>query len=254
MLLSLPFLWSGQLAGIFQIPLSIPLLKAAWWISTDGHVGFTALKAISKLREPAEAIGCAIAWTEKYPRVELSAYAGLLAAGAGLGDIARNMLVACGQFPVDRLGLTEMLEFTIAKQFEPFGAAGDCARRLEARRDLSASVSAMIHTELLWDAMLCGRLDEAGRRAEFMLSVGEAPPAHVALSALARHHGNETAALRHMDQARLAPAELCYYRFLSACGTGADAEAREMLDELGDYNVSLADYASAQVAAIRGEQ
>ena len=252
MLLSLPFLWGGQLTGVFQMPISIPLLKAAWWISADGRVGFTALKAIARHSGAPEAIGCATAWMGKQPRVELAAYAGLLAAGAGLGDIARDMLGRCGQFAADVLGLTELLEFTIAKRFEPLGSAADCARRLEDRNDLSAAVSGMIHTELLWDAVLAGRLDEARRRAEFMLSVGEAPAAHVVLSALARYHGNEIGASRHMDQAKLPPAEMYYYRFLAACGTGADEEARELLAELGDRDVSLAEYATAQVNAARG--
>jgi len=254
MLLSLPFLWSGQLAGIFQIPISIPLLKAAWWISADGEVGFAALKAIKRLVGPPEAIGCAMAWMEKYPRVELAAYAGLLAAGAGLRDIARDMLGRCKQFTTDRLGLTELLEFTIAKHFEPLGRATDCARRLEARNDLSPAVSGMIRIELLWEAMLDGRLDEAEHRAEHMLSVGEAPPANVALSAIARYHGNEIGASRHMEQAKLPPAEMQYYRFLSACGIGADEEAGELLEGLRDYNVSLAEYATHQVNAARGNK
>ena len=251
MLLSLPFLWGGQLAGILQMPLSIPLLKAAWWISADGQVGFKAIAAIAKHGGTPEAIGCAIAWITKYPRVELAAYAGLLAAGEGLADIARDMLTRCEQFAKDKLGLTEMLEFTIAKRFDPLGAAADCARRLEDRNDLSAAVSGSIHAELLWDAMLGGRLDEAQRRADFLLSVGAAPMAHVALAALAKYHGNEIGALRHMDQAKLPPAEMHYYRFLAACGTGADAEARELLAKLSDYDVSLAEYAAAQVGAAR---
>ena len=254
MLLSLPFLWGGQLTGMFQMPISIPLLKAAWWISADGQVGFTALTAITRHGDSAQAIGCALAWMEKYPRVELSAYAGLLAANAGLDDIARNMLVMCQQFAKDKLGLTELLEFTIAKRFEPFGAAVDCARSLEDRNDLSPTVSGMIYTELLWDAMLGGRLDEAERRAEFVLSVGEAPMAHVALSALARHHGNEIDASRHMERAKLPPAELHYYRFLAACGIGADAEAREHLEHLSEFNASLAEYATHQVHAARGNK
>ncbi|MDP6542933.1 MAG: hypothetical protein QGH60_03025 [Phycisphaerae bacterium] len=253
-LLSLPFLWGGQLTGIFQLPISIQLLRAAWWISADGQMGLKALQAITKLREPAEAIGCAVAWMETYPRVELAAYAGLLAAGAGLADIARNMLVVSQQFPTDSLGLTELLEFTISKRFEPIGTAADCARRLENRSDLSPSVSGMIHTELLWDAMLCGRLDEARRRADYMLSVGDAPPAHVALSALARHHGNEIGASRHIEQAKLPPAELHYYLFLSACGIGDELEARAALQQLSDFNASLAEYATHQVNAVRGRK
>ncbi|MBL7221205.1 MAG: hypothetical protein ISS69_13890 [Phycisphaerae bacterium] len=254
MLLSLPFLWGGQLTGMFQVPISIPLLRVAWWISADGQVGFTALRAINRHGGSPEAIGCAMAWMERHPRVELSAYAGLLAAGEGLADIARDMSARCGQFATDRLGLTELLEFTIAKRFEPFGAAADCARRLEDRNDLSGTVSAMIHTELLWDAMLGGRLTEAQRRAEFILSVGDAPEAHVALAALAKYHGNESGASRHLDQAKLPPTEMHYYCFLSACAIGADEDAREHLAALDDHNVSLAKYAACQVNAARGNE
>ena len=255
MLLSLPFLWGGQLAGIFQMPISIPLLRAAWWISADGQVGFRALTAITRHGGPAEAIGCAMAWMEKYPRVELAAYAGLLAAGEGLADISRDMLGRCGHLARDKFGLTELLEFTVAERFEPFGASIDCARRLENRNDLAPTTSGIIHTELLWYAMLAGRLDEAQRRAEHMLSVGEAPIANVVLSALAKHHGNELGAARHMDSAaKLPPAELHYYSFLAANGTGADDEAREHLARLRDYNVSLAEYATYQVNAARGNK
>ena len=238
--------------GIFQMPISIPLLRAAWLISADGQMGFTALRAIARQVGPPEAIGCAMAWMEKCPRVELAAYAGLLAAGAGLSDIARDMLARCKNFAIDRLGMTELLEFSIAKRFEPLGAAVDCARRLEARSDLSPSVSGMIHVELLWDAVLGGCLDEAQRRAEHMLSVGEAPSARVVLSVLAGYHGDEIGASRHMERAKLPPAELHYYRFLSACGIGDEEEAREQLAELGKYNVSLAEYAAHQVNTARG--
>jgi len=255
MLLSLPFLWGGQLAGIFQMPVSIPLLRAAWWISADGQVGFKALTAITRHGGPPEAIGCAMAWMEKYPRVELAAYAGLLAAGEGLADISRDMLGLCGQFARDTLGLTELLEFTVAQRFEPFGASIDCARRLENRNDLSPTVSVRIHTELLWHAMLARRLDEARRRAEHMLCVGEAPVANVVLAALARHRGDERGAFDHMNQAaKLPPAELHYYCFLAANATGADEEAREHLASLRDLNVTLAEYAIQHVNAPWGSK
>jgi hypothetical protein len=254
MLLSLPFLWCGQLAGMFQMPVSIPLLKAAWWVSTDGQVGLKALTAVANLGENSEAIGCALAWMEKYPRVELAAYAGLLAANAGLDDIARNMLVMCQQLGKDKQGLTELLEFTIAKHYEPLGAAGECARRFENRNDLSPNVSVMISTELLWEAMLTGHLDEVKRRAEHMLSVGVAPVASVAMAAMASKRGDLMAAAKHMEQAKLPPVEMHYYRFLAACGIGADDEAREQHERLGEYNASLAEYATKQVAAMRGSK
>jgi hypothetical protein len=102
--------------------------------------------------------------------------------------------------------------------------------------------------------MLGGRLDEAERRADFILSVGEAPSAHVALSALARYHGNDFGASLHMEKAKLPSAELHFYGFLAACGTGANDEAREHLAKLRDHNVSLAEYAARQVDAARGKK
>ena len=242
------------MTGMFQMPISTQLLKAAWWISADGQVGLKALMAIARHGESAEAIGCGLAWMERYPRVELPAYAGLLAANAGLDNIARNMLVMCEQLGKDKLGLTEQLEFMIAKHYEPLGAAVACARRLENRNDLSPTVSVMISTELLWDAMLVGRLDEAQYRAEHMLSVGEAPVASLAMAVLVGNRGDGVAAARHMERAKLPAAEMHYYRFLAACGTGSDDEAREQLDHLGEYNASLAEYATHQVAAARGRK
>jgi len=249
MILSLPFLWTGRVAVMFQTPLSIPLLKTAWWISADGQVGVAALGAIAKLHEPAEAIGCALAWMQKLPRAEVAAYAGILAAEAGLGDIARNMHVACKQLPPDQLGLTELLEFTISQRFEPPGASADCARRLEARSDLSPTVSRMISMELLWDAMIAGRLDEVRRRATHVLAVGQAPAAHVAMAAVSE---DQTEASRHLGQAKLPPAELHYFSYLAARGTGNQAEADRQLFLLDELNSRLAEYTKRQVDVIRG--
>ncbi|MCP4375056.1 MAG: hypothetical protein GY794_02575 [bacterium] len=243
MLLSLPFLWGGQLTGMFQMPISISLLKVAWWISADGETGFKALVARSKHGSSIEAIGCAVAWMEKYPRVELAAYAGLLAAAEGMEDVARDMLGRCQQFPPDKLGLTELLELSIAQRFEPHGASIACARRLEDRNDLSAAVSGMIHTELLWDDMLGKRFEASARRAKFMLSVGDSPMAHVVLAALAKCHGDLAGISHHRDQAKLPPAELHYYSFLASVGIDDDEGAREHLASLRDLNVSLAGHA-----------
>jgi hypothetical protein len=256
MLLSLPFLWGGQLTGMFQMPLSIPLLKAAWRISADGEIGLKALVAIQTHGQAAEAIGCALAWIEKTPRVELTAYAGLLAANAGLGDIARNMLIMSQQLGKDKQGLTECLEYLIALRFDDSPTATvDCARGLESRSDLSPTVSKMVHTELLWTDLLGGKLDQAQRRAERMTAVADEPIASVALAAIARHDGNDFSAERHISKtAKLPAAERHYYHFLAACGTGADDEAREHLAKLNDLNAALAETAVRNVNAMRGAQ
>jgi len=256
MLLSLPFLWGGQLTGMFQMPISIPLLRAAWWISANGQTGLSALVAIAKHGDAAQAIGCAIAWTEKYPRVELSAYAGILAANAGLEDVARNMLVAAKQLPVDQLGLTELLEFSIAMRFDASpNAACDYARGLEARSDLSPTVSKMMHAELLWNEMLTERLGQAKRRAQYILSVEDDPIANVVMSEFARVDGNALIAAKHLEKAtKLPPAELHYYRFLAACGTGSEAEAAQQLAKINKLNSALAERAVWHVNATRGSK
>ena len=254
MLLSLPFLWSGQLTGMLQTPISIPLLKAAWRISADGKTGFTALAAISKHGGPDEALACGMGWMETQPRVEIAAFTGVMAANTGLGDVARNMLAQCQRFAKDKLGLTELLEFLIAARFdESPNSTLDCARRLENRKDLSPTVSKMIYTELLWNEMLDGKLDEAERRAEHMLSVGDEPLASIAMSAISNHNGNARDAEKHMAQAaKLPPAELHYYCFLAACGTGDDEAAREHFAKLSDLNAALAEIATRTVNAHRG--
>jgi hypothetical protein len=164
------------------------------------------------------------------------------------------MLIMSQQLGRDKLGLTEMLDFTIAKRYESMGAACDCARRLETRNDLSPTVSVMVSSELLWEAMLIGRHDEAKRRAEHMLSVGEAPAASLAMAALASNRGDLMAAAKHMERAKLPAVEMHYYRYLAARGTGADDEASAQLERLGEYNASLAEYAEHQVAATRGRK
>ena len=248
MLLSLPFLWGGQLTGMFQMPISIPLLKTAWRISADGEIGFTALTAIARRQDSGQALACALEWMETHPRTETAAYAGILAAGEGLGDIARDMHARCLSMSKDKLGVVELLEFVIAQRFEPFGASIDCARRLENRTDLSPTVSGLVQTELLWLAMFVGRFDDADRRGQRMLAVGEAPVASAVLAAISGRNGNEPAVARHMsDAAKLQPAELHYYSFLAFAAAGSDARAQQHLNKLREHNSAMADHAVVYV-------
>jgi hypothetical protein len=188
--------------------------------------------------------------------VELSAYAGILAANAGLEEVARGMLAAAKQLPVDQLGLTELLEFSIAMRFDASPAAAcDYARSLEARHDLSPTVSKMMHTELLWNEMITERLGQAKQRAEYILSVEDDPIANVVMAELARVDGNKVMAARHLEKAaKLPPAELHYYQFLAACGTGSEAQAAQQLAKINDHNSALAERAVWHVNAIRGSK
>ncbi|MDP6046265.1 MAG: hypothetical protein QGG25_11700 [Phycisphaerae bacterium] len=255
-LLSLPFVWVGLLSGMFQLPISIPLLQAAWWISADGQMAVNALSTMVKHERTEEALACAMVWMEKQPSAELAAYAGVLATITQTPgpDIARDMLERAKQFDKDKLGLVELLEFMIAQRFGPMGAAADCARRLESRNDLSPNVSDVIHSVLLWVDMLARRFDDVKQRAQFMLSIGESPPANLAMAALTRRDGDEIGALRHTDNAaKMDLTHRYYYRFLAAWAFGAEVEASEYLEKLREREAELADYAMRQVNAAGGD-
>ncbi|MDP7290406.1 MAG: hypothetical protein QGH94_20660, partial [Phycisphaerae bacterium] len=101
-LLSLPFVWVGLLSGMFQLPISIPLLQAAWWISADGQMAVNALSTMVKHERTEEALACAMVWMEKQPSAELAAYAGVLATITQTPgpDIARDMLESLKGWPM----------------------------------------------------------------------------------------------------------------------------------------------------------
>jgi hypothetical protein len=252
-LLSLPFYWGGQLAGMFQTPLSVSLFKAAWLISADGQTGFTAMTVMTKYAPPSQVIACALGWMEKTPRVEIAAYAGFLAAMEGDERTARDMLARCGDFDKDHIGLIEMLDYSIAQRFEPLGSATACARRLETQDDVSPTVSVMIHTELLWDDMLSRRFDEVKRRSDLMLAVGPAPGASIAAAGIARRQGNESRALQHDDQAMKLPREQWYYfHFLTAWAMELHREADDYMAKLIECDGALAEYARRRVLIAGG--
>jgi len=244
-LVSLPFKWAGQLAGILNTPLSAGLLRAAWRISEDGDTGRLALAAVGRYGSPEEMIATGLAWLGDCPRVEIAAFTGLTAMQTGDEATARAMFQRCGELGPDRLGFTELLEFTLAKRFDAFGAAVECARRLELRDDLSGAVSKMIGEELLWDAMLHGRLDEARRRAERTLAIEDDPSANIALAALSGYDPGGS---------KLPPATETYYRFLAAVSIGAAAEAEELIQRLDHLDTPLARHAVVTVQLARGDQ
>jgi len=244
-LLSLPLQWAGQLAGILGLQQSAGLLTVAWRISEDGETGSLALAAIGRYGSPDQQIATGLAWLDGCPRVEIAGLTGLAAMQVGDEPTARDMLQQCGQLGGDRDGLAEMLELLVARRFGEFGETTACARRLEPRDDLSPTVSRMIGEELLWDAMLHGRLDEARRRAERILAVGDNPSAGIALAALGGYDPGESP---------LPPAQDIYYRFLAAVSVGATARAEELIGRLDQLDPSLAGHAVVTVQLTRGDQ
>jgi len=239
-LLSLPFLWLGQLTGMLKLPLSVPLLRTAWLLGGDGQVARTTLLAIHHRDGLHAARVQAARWMETSPRAEIAVFAGLMALGAGEVELAEGFLARGQGMGKDRDGLLELLEFGLAGQCGATGSATQLARRMEQQRDLPPVVSRVILNQLLWDAMLDGRHDEARRRAEHLLEVEDMPQAEMALWALAKLHGDQRRADKHLQRAKLASPQKVYFQVLGNLAIRAHADARELLSQLHSLDATLA--------------
>ncbi len=252
-LVSLPFLWLGQLAGAFGLPLGAELLKVAWAISGDGAVARAALIQIQRHSGVDVARAEAGAWLKRRPRPEVAAWAGALAIGAGDVEHAGECLARGRQLGDDPSGMFELLDLMIASRSGDVRQYQEMAASLEARRDLAPPVRKMVLEEALWTALLAGRFDEARRRAEHLLAVDRNAPAHMALYALARRAGRDARAEKHLARtAATPPAERLFYRFLGNLAIGAAPEAGEDLAELRALDAALARRADQVRAAAGG--
>jgi len=252
MLLSLPLVWAGRLCAALQMPIGTALLKAAWLVNGDGETARLALSHVRRAEGLASAREHARRWLARRPRPEVAAYAGLFALEAGDRPAARELLDAGRQLGDDPAGMFELLELMLAAHEDNPLAVRDAAARLVERRDLAPVVSRMVHSELLWDAMLAGRFDEARGRAAHLLAVADDGPAEVALWALARH-GRDPSAHAHLQRAsRMAPDQRVYYMLLGALSIGQVDEAREMLPTLRERNAGLARNAEQLLGAGEG--
>ena len=148
-LLSLPFFWAGQLARMFQMPLSVPLLKGAWWIGGDGEVALLALTTIQRMSSADAARAQGKEWMARRPRPEIAGFVGLLAGQAGDLELACDFLTRGRESGQDRGGMLDMLSVFIAAQSKDPAVVLEVARRLEPRRDLPPVVSKFVHEHLL---------------------------------------------------------------------------------------------------------
>lgn len=251
-LLALPFLWIGRLLSSLRLPLGLPLLRTAWAVSGDGAIGRIALNQSRQQMGLGAARGLAERWIENRPRPEIAAYAGLMALEQRQPEAARRHLHRARQLGDDPAGMIELLELLLAAEEDDPQVLREVASGLAARRDLSPVVSKLVHSELLWDAMLAGRLDEARARATHILAVEDAPAAEIALWAIARRDRNALAADGHLRRAaKMHPDQRLYYMLLGALAIGSADEAGEMLTALRERNAGLARSAE-RVLAERG--
>jgi len=236
-LASLPILWLGQLALALKQPAGTALLSAAWAVSRDAGVGNAALAATYQMKGREAALAQARAWLERHPRPGFAALAGLLCLDAGALEEARDFL-ACGrQLGDDATGGLDRLDYRIAGRS---GNALEVARQLDARTDLPPDLSKTVCTELMFDDLMNGRFDDAKRRAEHLLEVGEDAASELVLWALATRAGDQVAAEGHYGRAHLPPAQKSFYAFLGYAAIGSSAAAQEVLAELRGQDQALA--------------
>jgi hypothetical protein len=239
-LMSLPFLWAGQLAKMLQLPLSVPLLKAAWLIGGDGEVALLALADIQQKDSPEAARAQAAEWMASRPRPEIAAFAGLLAVQANDLESACDLLARGLESGQDRSGMLEMLQVFIAQRTGDPGALLEVARRFESRHDLSPFVSKFVQEQLMFDAMSANRFDEAEQRARRLWSIEDNPAAAHALWVLARRRGEQVPFGRYFDRLTLPEGEKLYLHVMGLLVLGEWNDAAQLLVRLEAIDPQLA--------------
>lgn len=239
--LSLPLLWLGQLAAMLKTPLSVPLLKAAWYLGGDGKVGVLALARIQEHASLEAAQAKAAEWLAARPRPEIAAQAGLLAIQAQQLDRAADYLARGQQLGPDSAGLLELLEILVAGGTGGAEAVDDLARRFEHRTDLSPIVSKGIHEHLLLEALLAGHFEEAERRAKWLWSIEDAPLAATTFWVLARRRGSQEGLESFCGRQQLAAAQALYFQTLGHIALGDTDAARVTLGSLAEVDSSMAE-------------
>lgn len=242
-LLSFPLIWAGRLLALLQMPWSVPLLKAAWSIGRDGEVALAALRSIQQHLGPEAARAQALEWLVWRPQTEIAAWAGLMALQAGHVPAAKMFLSQGQQLGPDRGGLIELLEYYVTSQSGDREATAELARRFELRKDLALPVSRRARVDLLWNALLRGRWDEAQRRAKFLWSIDSDPTVAAALWALAQRNGDNRQAQKYLAAIQMPEAEKLYFIALGRGAVGLRDEARMTVLLLRNLDAGLADRA-----------
>lgn len=231
-LLSLPLVWMGQGAAMLGQPVCVPLLAAAWRLGGEGNIALAALTRCRQHVSLEAAWRRAVQWLAWRPQPEIAAFAALLAAQAGDLAEARRLVVYGQQLGRDRPGMLELVEFLLADADPDPEVGAETARRLAARDDLSPAVSKLVRGQLLWEAMLAGRMDEVRRRADHLWSIEDDALAATAFWLLDRRQGIAADLAARLDRFDLAPAVRWNLEILGHIAAGDLAEARQMLPRL----------------------
>lgn len=249
-LLSLPFQWVGGALAMVCAPAGARVLAAAFWISRDGAVGRAYLLAISKI-DKAAALTEAQRRPARYQPAEYDAYCAALSLDCGLTEAVGDYLERARSAGGDRLGMCEIVELMLAMKSDDLEAGAETARRLEVRDDLNPAATRLVQTELMWNAIVYGRFDEAGERARRLLAIAEQPDAHRILWAMAARVGDMAAAEKHHLKADQGPVgQRLYYYAVAAMSIGQFDDARSVLIQLQQEDPALAEQFEKWSAAI----
>ena len=251
-LLSLPFLWLGRVAATFGLPVSVPLLTAAWRLGGSVTVGVMALARIRLHRGLSEAVTRSAAWANARPAAGILGFAGLLAVENGELTAAAAFLERARQSGRDPDGFVDFLEYSIVNQIGDVHAISELARRLEGRNDLPPLLAKAVREGLAHEAILDGRFDEARRRAERLLAIADDPHVEPILWALAKREGNQAVARMHLARVNLPEKLSLYYQVLGNLATGFLSEAKDQLSKLSQIDAGLARKAEAWLARKEG--
>lgn len=240
---SLPLAWLGQLAVMLGLPLSVPLLKTAWYLGGEGKVAVMAMAEIQRHVSLHAACAQAAEWVASRPQPEICVQAGLLAIQAQKPEEAEDYLARCQQLGPDPNGLLELLEILVAGSTDGEDAVAELLRRLEHRKDLSPVVSKVVHAQLLWEALLDGRFEEAHRRAEWLWSIEDDPLAATTFWVLARREGKLEDFAVHCARLGLTKSENLYFETVGHIAAGSTGEAQKTLSQLAEVDASAAEQA-----------
>ena len=251
-LLSLPFVWLGRVAATFGLPVSVPLLTAAWRLGGSVPVGVMALARIRLHRSLGEAAAKSAAWANARPAAGILGFAGLLALMNNDSTSAATFLARARLFPNDPDGWVDLLEYGIVVQSGDPQAVWELARRLEGRNDLPPFHAKDVRADLALMAMLNGQFDGARRRAERLIEIADNPHAELILWALAKRDGDLAIASAHLGRAKMPENSLLFHQVLGNLAAGFGSEALDQLCRLKEVDADLARKAEAYVAWMEG--
>ncbi|MHC4178188.1 MAG: hypothetical protein ACYSWU_11815 [Planctomycetota bacterium] len=240
-LLSLPFLWLGQVAAMLKMPLSVPLLRTAWYVGGDGKVAALALARIQEHISLEAARAQAAGWLAARPRPEIAAQAGLLALQDDQLEQASDFLDRGRQMGPDPTGMLELLDILVAVGTGDAEAVIDLARRFEQRTDLMPVVSKGIHEHFLLEALLARQFEEAERRAKRLWSIEDNPLAATTFWVLARRRGSQEDLEAFLGRQRLAAPQALYYQTIGHTALGDADAAQRTLGSLAEVDSSMAE-------------